>query len=116
MMRSGLVAVSALVLIACGAGGPGSDVRSGSAHLAIDSPKPGQVITVRSVSVGVHADGADQLRLHYYLDGADEGPGDTSITIPNLPPGSHRLEVEGLHGDGSAYSPPLRAGVDFIIQ
>jgi hypothetical protein len=116
MPRLALVAVTALVLVACGVGGPGTDVRSGSAHLVIDSPKQGQVLTVRSVSVGVRLEGADQFRLHYYLDGGDRGTDDTSITIPNLPPGNHRLEVEGLHGDGGAYTPPLRAGVDFIIQ
>ncbi|HEV3234790.1 MAG TPA: hypothetical protein VG329_09610 [Candidatus Dormibacteraeota bacterium] len=115
MTRSALAAVMALALTACG-GSPNGEARSGSAHLVIDSPKAGQVLSVRSVGVSVHVEGADQYRLHYYVDGNDRGESDTSITVTNMSPGNHHVEVEGLHADGSAYSPPLRAAADFIIQ
>ena len=115
MARWAFVAVTVLMLAACG-GGPAADVRSGSAHLVIDGPRSGQVLSVRSVGVAVRVEGVDQYRLRYYLDGADRGEGDTTFTLTNLSPGNHRVEVEGLHGDGSVFSPPLRAAVDFVIQ
>jgi predicted small secreted protein len=115
MTRWLLVAVTALALAACGSG-LGTDVRSGSARLVIDSPRSGQVLSVRSVGIAVHVEGADQYRLHYYVDGNDRGEGDTSQTETNVTPGTHHVEVEALHADGSAFSPPLRASVDFVIQ
>ncbi|MDP9326349.1 MAG: hypothetical protein M3O87_07425 [Candidatus Dormibacteraeota bacterium] len=115
MARWAITAVTALALVACG-GDPNGEARSGSAHLVIDSPKAGQVLTVRSLGISVHLEGADQYRLHYYVDGNDRGESDTSITVTNMSPGTHHVEVEGLHADGTAYSPPLRAAADFIIQ
>lgn len=116
MTRAALLAVTLLALAGCAGGGPGSDVRSGSAHLVLDSPHAGQVLTVRSVSVQARVEGVDGYRLHYYVDGADRGEGDTSFTIASLPPGNHRVEVEALHADGSGFTPTLRAGADFTIQ
>ena len=115
-MRHWLLAAVTLLALAGCAAGPGADVRSGSAHVVIDNPKQGQVLTVRSVGVAVRLDGVNQYRLHYYLDSADSGEGDTSMTFTNMSPGNHHVEVEVFKADGSAYNPRLRAAVDFVIQ
>jgi hypothetical protein len=102
------------LVVACG--GPGPTARSAGASLMIDRPRQGQVVTVRSLSVEVSVSGLGQYRLRYFLDGADQGQGDTTFTVTNLNPGNHRLEVDALREDGSRLSPDLRAGVDFVIQ
>src|SRR5437899_4640238 len=68
-----------LTLGACG--GPGTAAASGGARLRIIQPGEGQVVTVRSLSLRAEVSGLDRFRLHYFLDGADQGLGDTSITI-----------------------------------
>ncbi len=112
-VRAGLVFVT-LLLISCG--GVSSESRSGNAVLRILRPSEGQVLTVRSLAAQTDVTGISNFRLHYYLDGADQGEGDTSFTITDVTPGNHRLEVVGLSQDGKPLQPDLRAGVDFTVQ
>jgi hypothetical protein len=107
---------SAGLLGGCGlVPGVGPASHDNGMHLTIDSPHQDDVVTVRSVTVRVHTD-FSPVRLRYSLDGGDLGEGDTTFLVPNLSPGSHRVEVEALHADGSSYSPVFHAGVDFVIQ
>lgn len=114
LMRQLGLAVVPLVVIACG--GVSTESRSGAAVLRILRPSQGQVLTVRSLAAQTDVTGITHFRLHYYLDGADQGEGDTSITITDVTPGNHRLEVVGLTQDGKQLQPELRAGVDFTVQ
>jgi hypothetical protein len=113
-MRQLGLAIVPLVLTACG--GVSAESHSGAAVLRILRPTQGQVLTVRSLAAQTDVTGITQFRLHYYLDGADEGEGDTSLTITDITPGNHRLEVEALSQDGRRLQPDLRAGVDFTVQ
>ncbi|MHB8508031.1 MAG: hypothetical protein ACYDGR_05190 [Candidatus Dormibacteria bacterium] len=103
--------VSAAGFSACGA--PPADVRSGSARLRILQPTQDQRLTARSLSIDVAVDGMSSYRLHYFLDGADQGQGDASFTIFELSPGRHTVDVEVLRPDGRPLSPDLRASVGF---
>ena len=113
MRRLGL-AMALLAVTACG--GVSTESHSGSAVLRILRPTQGEVLTVRSLAAQTDVTGITQFRLHYYLDGADEGESDTSLTITDVSPGNHRLEVEALSQDGKRLQPDLRAGVDFTVQ
>jgi len=64
----------------------------------------------------VRVAGLTGYHLRYFIDGADQGEGDTTFTVTNLNPGNHRLEVEALQPGGGKLNPDLRAGVDFVIQ
>jgi hypothetical protein len=105
-----------LAVILAGCGEPGPSASSGGVTLRITQPTQDQVLTVHSLSVQVVVAGLEGFRARYLLDGADQGGGDTSITIGNVAPGRHRVEVEVLRGDGTALTPALRAGVDFTVQ
>jgi hypothetical protein len=113
LRQLGMVLVP-LIAIACGGVSPQSS--SGGAVLRILRPSQGDVLSVRSLAAQTEVAGITHFRLHYYLDGADQGEGDTSITITEVAPGNHRLEVEALREDGRPLQPDLRAGVDFTVQ
>jgi hypothetical protein len=96
--------------------GPGPVASSGGATIRILRPTQDQVLTNHSLAAQVEVTGANGYRLRYFLDGGDKGEADTSITIPDITPGNHRLEVEVLDGASHSRNPGLRAGVDFTVQ
>ena len=100
------------ILCACG---PGPVAQANGVTLRILRPTQDQVLTNHSLAAQVEVDGPGQYSLRYYLDGADRGAGDTSFTLTDITPGSHRVEVQALDDQGRPVG-GLRAGVDFTVQ
>ncbi|GAC1326867.1 MAG: hypothetical protein NVSMB17_00070 [Candidatus Dormibacteria bacterium] len=105
------IALLSVALVACGS--PPADVRSGKVRLRILQPTQEQRLSARSLSVAVSVEGIDSYRLRYYLDGADQGQGDTAFTIFDLGPGRHTVDVDLLRDDGRPLTPDVRASVGF---
>src|SRR4030095_7943652 len=123
MSKLALIVATAFVLAACGgsddggrgatgATAPSSDRPSSTAKLSIVAPKVGEVVHGSSVDLHVKLQGAklapattthivpDEEHLHLILD-------DSLIsmtrgleqTIPDVPPGEHRISVEFVASD-----------------
>lgn len=134
-----LIIATAFVLAACGSsddGGSGatgatapSDRPSSTAKLAIVAPKVGEVVHGSSVDLRVKLQGArlvpattthivpDEGHLHVLLD-------DTLIsmtegleqTIPDVPPGEHRITVEFVASDHAPFDPHVVSVVAFEVK
>jgi len=143
MPRLALIVATALVLAACGssedgptgatettgATAPSSDRPSSTATLAIVAPRVGEVVNGSSVDLRVRLRGAklvpatttnivpDQGHLHVILD-------DTLIsmtqgleqTIPDVPPGEHRITVEFVASDHAPFDPRVVSVVAFEVE
>jgi hypothetical protein len=143
MPRLALIVATALVLAACGnsedgptgatgttgATAPSSDRPSSTATLAIVAPRVGEVVNGSSVDLRVKLRGAklvpatttnivpDQGHLHVILD-------DTLIsmtqgleqTIPDVPPGEHRITVEFVASDHAPFDPRVVSVVAFEVE
>ena len=140
MSRLALIVAAAFVLSACGSaddGGSGatgatgatSDRPSSTAKLSIIAPKVGEVVHGSSVDLRVKLQGArlvpatttnivpDEGHLHVILD-------DTLIsmtqgleqTIPDVPPGEHRIMVEFVASDHAPFDPRVVAVVAFEVK
>ena len=139
MTRLALTLATAFVLAACGSsddGGSGtgataptSDRPSSTAKLSIIAPKVGEVVHGSSVDLRVKLQGArlvpatttnivpDEGHLHVILD-------DTLIsmtqgleqTIPDVPPGEHRIMVEFVASDHAPFDPRVVAVVAFEVK
>ena len=143
MPRHALIVAAALVLAACGSsadGGSGatgatgatgstSDRPSSTANLSIVTPKVGEVVHGSSVDLRVKLRGArlvpattthivpDEGHLHVILD-------DTLIsmtqgleqTIPDVPPGDHRITVEFVASDHAPFDPRVVSVVAFEVK
>lgn len=138
-MELAIVVAVTLLLAACGGsddGGDGatgetgtaSDRPSSTAELSIASPKVGEVVRGSSVDLRVELKGAklapatttdivpDEGHLHVLLD-------DTLIsmtegleqTIPDVPPGPHRIQVEFVASDHAPFDPRVVAVVAFEV-
>jgi len=139
MPKFALIIATAFVLTACGSsddGGsdatgataPSSDRPSSTAKLGIVTPKVGEVVYGSSVDLRVRLRGAklvpattthlvpDEGHLHVILD-------DTLIsmtqgleqTIPDVPPGQHRITVEFVASDHVPFDPRVIAVVAFEV-
>ncbi|HET7929505.1 MAG TPA: DUF6130 family protein [Actinomycetota bacterium] len=134
-----MIVITAIVLAACGSsddGGTGatgatapSERPSSTARLAIVSPTVGEVIHGSSVDLRVRLRGArlvpattshivpDEGHLHVILD-------DTLIsmtqgleqTIPDVPPGEHRIMVEFVASDHAPFDPRVVSVVAFEVK
>jgi hypothetical protein len=142
MPRQALIVAAALVLAACGnsadggngatgaeATGSTSDRPSSTAKLSIVTPKVGEVVHGSSVDLRVKLRGArlvpattthivpDEGHLHVILD-------DTLIsmtegleqTIPDVPPGDHRITVEFVASDHAPFDPRVVSVVAFEVK
>jgi hypothetical protein len=140
MPKFALIVAAAFVLAACGSsddGGsgatgataPSSDRPSSPAKLAIVTPKVGEVVHGSSVDLRVRLRGAklvpattthlvpDEGHLHVILD-------DTLIsmtqgleqTIPDVPPGQHRITVEFVASDHFPFDPRVVSVVAFEVK
>ncbi|HJY32337.1 MAG TPA: DUF6130 family protein [Actinomycetota bacterium] len=146
MSKLALIVAAAFVLTACGSsddGGAGttgatgatgataptSDRPSSTAKLAIVAPKVDEVVHGSSVDLRVKLQGAklvpatttnivpDEGHLHVILD-------DTLIsmtqgleqTIPDVPPGPHRITVEFVASDHAPFDPRVVAVVAFEVE
>jgi hypothetical protein len=140
MPKVALIVVTAFVLAACGSsddGGsgatgataPSSDRPSSTAKLAIVAPKVGEIVHGSSVDLRVKLQGArlvptttthivpDEGHLHVLLD-------DTLIsmtqgleqTIPDVPPGEHRITVEFVASDHAPFDPHVVSVVAFEVE
>jgi hypothetical protein len=146
MPRLALIVAAALVLAACGSsddGGtgatgttgaigataPSSDRPSSTAKLGIVTPRVGEVVHGSSVDLRVRLRGAklvpattthlvpDEGHLHVILD-------DTLIsmtqgleqTIPDVPPGEHRITVEFVASDHAPFDPRVVSVVAFEVE
>jgi hypothetical protein len=143
MPRLALIVATALVLAACGSSEDGptgatgttgatassSDRPSSTATLAIIAPRVGEVVNGSSVDLRVKLRGAklvpatttnivpDQGHLHVILD-------DTLIsmtqgleqTIPDVPPGEHRITVEFVASDHAPFDPRVVSVVAFEVE
>jgi Family of unknown function (DUF6130) len=143
MPRLALIVATALVPAACGssedgptgatgttgATAPSSDRPSSTATLAIVAPRVGEVVNGSSVDLRVKLRGAklvpatttnivpDQGHLHVILD-------DTLIsmtqgleqTIPDVPPGEHRITVEFVASDHAPFDPRVVSVVAFEVE
>jgi hypothetical protein len=138
--RLALIVTTAIVLAACGssddggtgatgAAAPSSDRPSSTARLAIVSPRVGEVVHGSSVDLRVKLRGArlvpatsthivpDEGHLHVILD-------DTLIsmtegleqTIPDVPPGEHRIMVEFVASDHAPFDPRVVSVVAFEVK
>jgi Family of unknown function (DUF6130) len=135
--RLALIVATAFVLAACGgsddggsgATAPSSDRPSSTANLAIVAPKVGEVVHGSSVDLRVKLQSAklvpattthivpDEGHLHVILD-------DTLIsmtqgleqTIPNVPPGEHRIMVEFVASDHAPFDPRVVSVVAFEVK
>jgi hypothetical protein len=139
MPRLALI-VAAFVLAACGgsddggsgatgATAPSSDRPSSTAKLAIDAPKVGEVVHGSSVDLRVKLQGAklvpatttqivpDEGHLHVILDDAlismTQG---LEQTIPDVPPGEHRIMVEFVASDHAPFDPRVVSVVAFEVK
>jgi hypothetical protein len=134
-----LIVATAFVLATCGssddgdretgATAPTSDRPSSTAKLAIVAPKVGQVVHGSSVDLRVKLQDAklvpatttnivpDEGHLHVILD-------DTLIsmtegleqTIPDVPPGEHRIMVEFVASDHAPFDPRVVSVVAFEVK
>ena len=132
-----LIVVTAFAVAACGssddggsgATGPTADRPSSTARLAIVAPKVGEVVHGSSVDLRVKLQGAklvpasttnivpDEGHLHVILD-------DTLIsmtqgleqTIPDVPPGEHRITVEFVASDHAPFDPRVVSVVAFEVR
>ncbi len=133
-----LAVALAFALAACGGSGGGgasgetgtsSDRPSSTAQLSIVSPKVGEVVRGSTVDLQVNLRGAklvpatttdivpDEGHLHVLLD-------DTLIsmtegldqTIPDVPPGPHRIQVEFVASDHAPFDPRVVAVVAFEVK
>ena len=134
-----LIVVTTLVLAACGssddggstAGATGAtgDRPSSTAKLSIVAPKVGQVVHGSNVDLRVKLQDAklvpatttnivpDEGHLHVILD-------DTLIsmtqgleqTIPDVPPGEHRIMVEFVASDHAPFDPRVVSVVAFEVK
>lgn len=140
MPKLALIVATAFVLAACGSsddGGsdatgataPSSDRPSSTAKLAIVAPKVDEVVHGSSVDLRVKLQGAklvptttaqvvpDEGHLHVILD-------DTLIsmtqgleqTIPDVPPGEHRITVEFVASDHAPFDPRVVSVVAFEVK
>jgi hypothetical protein len=140
MPRLALIVAMAFVLAACGgsddggsgatgATAPSSDRPSSTAKLAIVEPKVGEVVHSSSVDLRVNLQGAklvpattthivpNEGHLHVILD-------DTLIsmtqgleqTIPDVPPGEHRIMVEFVASDHAPFDPRVVSVVAFEVK
>jgi hypothetical protein len=114
---------------ATGATAPSSDRPSSTAKLAIVAPRVGEVVHGSSVDLRVRLRGAklvpatttnivpDEGHLHVILD-------DTLIsmtqgleqTIPDVPPGEHRITVEFVASDHAPFDPRVVSVVAFEVK
>ena len=139
MPKLALIVATAFVLSACGgsddggsgatgATAPTSDRPSSTAKLAIVAPTVGEVVHGSSVDLSVKLQGAklvpattthivpDEGHLHVILD-------DTLIsmtqgleqTIPDVPPGEHRITVEFVASDHAPFDPRVVSVVAFEV-
>ena len=139
MPRLALTIATAFVLAACGSsddGGSGtgataptSDRPSSTAKLSVVAPKVGEVVHGSSVDLRVKLQDAklvpatttrivpDEGHLHVILD-------DTLIsmtqgleqTIPDVPPGEHRIMVEFVASDHAPFDPRVVSVVAFEVK
>lgn len=139
MTRLALMVATAFVLAACGSsddGGSGtgataptSDRPSSTAKLSIIAPKVGEVVHGSSVDLRVKLQDArlvpatttnivpDEGHLHVILD-------DTLIsmtrgleqTIPDVPPGEHRIMVEFVASDHAPFDPRVVSVAAFEVK
>jgi hypothetical protein len=140
MCKLALLVATAFVLAACGSsddGGsgatgataPSSDRPSSTAKLAIVLPKVGEVVHGSNVDLRVKLQDAklvpattthlvpDEGHLHVILD-------DTLIsmtqgleqTIPDVPPGEHRITVEFVASDHAPFDPRVVSVVAFEVE
>ena len=140
MSKLALIVATAFVLAACGSsddGGsgatgataPSSDRPSSTAKLAIVLPKVGEVVHGSNVDLRVKLQDAklvpattthivpDEGHLHVILD-------DTLIsmtegleqTIPDVPPGEHRIMVEFVASDHAPFDPRVVSVVAFEVK
>ena len=140
MPELALIVATAFVLAACGssddggsgasgASAPTSDRPSSTAKLAIVAPKVGEVVQGSSVDLRVKLQDAklvpattthivpDEGHLHVILD-------DTLIsmtegleqTIPDVPPGEHRIMVEFVASDHAPFDPRVVSVVAFEVK
>jgi hypothetical protein len=140
MSKLALIVATAFVLAACGSsddGGsgatgataPSSDRPSSTAKLSIVAPKVGEVVHGSSVDLHVKLQGAklvpattthivpDEGHLHVILD-------DSLIsmtrgleqTIPDVPPGEHRISVEFVASDHAPFDPRVVSVVAFEVR
>ena len=136
--RTMLIVVAGLLLAACGSGGnDGTRGETGStgarpsstAKLSIVDPKVDQVVHGSSVDLQVQLRDAklvpvtttdivpDEGHLHVLLD-------DTLIsmtqgleqTIPDVPPGQHRITVEFVASDHAPFDPRVVSVVAFEVK
>ena len=114
---------------ATGATSPSSDRPSSTAKLGIVTPRVGEVVHGSSVDLRVRLRGArlvpatttnivpDEGHLHVILD-------DTLIsmtqgleqTIPDVPPGEHRITVEFVASDHAPFDPRVVSVVAFEVE
>jgi Family of unknown function (DUF6130) len=134
-----LIVVTTLVLAACGSSDDGGsttgatdasgDRPSSTAKLSIVAPKVGQVVHGSNVDLRVKLQDAklvpatttnivpDEGHLHVILD-------DTLIsmtqgleqTIPDVPPGEHRIMVEFVASDHAPFDPRVVSVVAFEVK
>jgi hypothetical protein len=128
----------ALALAACGSsddgGAPGSTSTpsarpSSTAELSIDSPAVGEVVHGSTVDLRVKLRGAklvpstttdivpDEGHLHVILDdkliSMTEG---LEQSIPDVPPGEHRITVEFVASDHAPFDPRVVTVVAFEVE
>jgi hypothetical protein len=140
MSKLALIVATAFVLAACGSsddGGsgstgttaPSSDRPSSTAKLSIVAPKVGEVVHGSSVDLHVKLQGAklvpattthivpDEGHLHVILDDAlismTRG---LEQTIPDVPPGEHRISVEFVASDHAPFDPRVVSVVAFEVR
>ena len=138
--RFALVVATAFVLTACGgsddggsgatgASAPSSDRPSSTAKLAIVTPKVGEVVHGSDVDLRVKLRGAklvpatttqivpDEGHLHVILDdqliSMTQG---LEQTIPDVPPGDHRIMVEFVASDHAPFDPRVVSVVEFKVK
>jgi hypothetical protein len=140
MSKLALIVAAAFVLTACGSsddGGsgatgataPSSDRPSSTAKLSIVAPKVGEVVHGSSVNLRVKLGGArlvpattthivpDEGHLHVILDdkliSMTQG---LEQTIPDVPPGEHRITVEFVASDHAPFDPRVLSVVAFEVK
>jgi hypothetical protein len=136
--RLALIVATAIVLAACGSsddggsgatGGTSADRPSSTATLAIVSPRVGEVVHGSSVDLRVKLGGArlvpattthivpDEGHLHVILDdkliSMTQG---LEQTIPDVPPGEHRITVEFVASDHAPFDPRVVSVVAFEVK
>ena len=137
--RAGIVgsALIALALLAGGCGAadapptsppPSSSRPSSTAKLSILSPKSGAVVTGSTVNLELSLEGAhivkqtstdlspDEGHVHVLLDGSLISMNyRLDDDIPDVAPGTHRIEVEFVATDHSPFDPRVTAATSFQV-